>query len=329
MTLLDREGRIGFISLSATRVLGVAPRALRGRLYLEAVHEEDRPRFQELLERCLATPPAGPVRAEIRSAHASGELRTLEVVLANRLDVPGLEAIICNASDVTERKRAEEALRRSEASFRGLVESAPDATIIARKGGAIVLVNARAEALFGYTRAELCGSPIELVVPERHGAAHEEHRRRYLADAIPRDMGEGLPLHARRKDGTEFPVEISLSTLETPDGTLVSAAVRDISERKRLQAQLLTLRAHGLGRDAGRRRGPRDQQPARRDRRRTSTSRPAPRRRAPPARGPPAPRSVSCRRSIESAREASERVRRDRARPQDLLALRGRPTRAA
>ena len=107
--------------------------------------------------------------------------------------------------------------------------------VIVDGAGAIVLVNAQAERLFGYRRAELLGRPVELLVPDRQGAAHASHRVRFAAHPATRPMGAGLELHARRKDGREIPVEISLSPLETDEGPLVSAAVRDISERKQIE----------------------------------------------------------------------------------------------
>jgi diguanylate cyclase (GGDEF)-like protein/PAS domain S-box-containing protein len=118
-------------------------------------------------------------------------------------------------------------------SFRGLLESAPDAMVIVDEAGEIVLVNAQTERLFGYPREELLGERVELLVPDRSRGRHVGHRAGYAADSHARAMGAELELHGRRRDGSEFPVEISLSPLRTKDRTLVSSAIRDITDRKR------------------------------------------------------------------------------------------------
>ena len=119
--------------------------------------------------------------------------------------------------------------------FGSFLESAPDAVVIIDEGGQILLVNAQVEALFGYPRQELLGEPVEVLLPERFREAHRSHRDTYAAEPHTRPMGAGLDLWGRRRDGTEFPVDISLSPLPSDRGVLLAAAIRDVTERKRLE----------------------------------------------------------------------------------------------
>jgi len=129
-------------------------------------------------------------------------------------------------------------LRRVEAKWRAMLEAAPDAIVAVDSTGRITLVNAQTERLFGYHRNELLGQLVEVLVPLPARGIHPEHRKRYLVEPKPRPMGAGIELSALRRDGTEFPAEISLSAIETEDGELVAAAIRDVSERIRFERQL-------------------------------------------------------------------------------------------
>ncbi|HET6719093.1 MAG TPA: PAS domain S-box protein [Rhodocyclaceae bacterium] len=156
----------------------------------------------------------------------------------NRFFVP-------SAVDSVERLRQELAqARAAEQQFRGLVESAPDAVVVVDRSGKIVLVNRQTESLLGYERDELLGQPVETLLPEALRERHLGHRNRYLAAPGTRPMGSGIDLTARHRDGREIPVEISLSPLQTTTGVLVSAALRDVSERHLAQQALRN--AHDL-----------------------------------------------------------------------------------
>jgi two-component system sensor kinase FixL len=130
--------------------------------------------------------------------------------------------------DITEHRRAEE-------RFHALLEAAPDAMVIVDQAGKITLVNAQTEKLFGYSRAELLGQHIELLVPENLRTGHIAHRTNFAREPRTRPMGESLELTARRKDGTQFSVEISLSPIRTEGGLLVASSIRDVTVRKRME----------------------------------------------------------------------------------------------
>ena len=129
--------------------------------------------------------------------------------------------------------------------FTGLLEAVPDAMVCVDADGRIAVVNAQAERLFGYARDELIGQPIEILVPDQARKVHQLHRAGYVGDPQPRPMGTGMELAARRRDGSTFPAEISLSAVEAGDGIVVAAAVRDVTER-RLAAATASRRAEAL-----------------------------------------------------------------------------------
>ena len=125
-----------------------------------------------------------------------------------------------------------------EVQFRALLESAPDAMVLVDPQGRILMVNAQTERLFGFDRSELFGQGVEMLMPKRFADRHSGHRQSFLLDPRVRPMEARLDLYGLRRDGSEFPVEISLSTIETDEGVLVMSAIRDISDRKRAEEAL-------------------------------------------------------------------------------------------
>jgi PAS domain S-box-containing protein len=219
----------------AQHLYGYPPKQMIGQDAAALIPVEQRAVEAEQFARAVRGERVEQYQAQRR--HADGSTVTVMVTLSSITDPGGHVIGVASISrDVT-------ALRRAEAKFRGLLEAAPDAIVGITADGRIALVNAQAERLFGYLRDELLGQPIEVLVPERARAAHPEHRGHYFSHPRPRPMGAGTQLAARRKDGSEFPAEISLSALDTEDGMVVSAAVRDVTERLEVQAEHQRLKA--------------------------------------------------------------------------------------
>jgi PAS domain S-box-containing protein len=149
----------------------------------------------------------------------------------------GQRMVVLNERDITRIKYQREA-QMLQTRFRGVLETGPDAIVLVDATGRMVLVNSETERLFGYSREELLGQFVELLVPKRFHKTHPAHRGKYSHSPQTRPMGIGLELSGRRKDGSEFPVEISLSPLTIEDAQLAMAAIRDVSRRKQTEEAL-------------------------------------------------------------------------------------------
>ena len=158
---------------------------------------------------------------------------------------PRILTLLHAAKDFERRRialqQAAETSAAGETRFRGLLEASPDATITVAEDGRITLVNSQTEALFGYSRQELVGQPVEVLLPEQLRHLHVAHRRGFYSEPRRRPMGVGLDLVARRKDGSRFPTEISLSPLKSGEGLTVIVVVRDITERKKAEEERAAL----------------------------------------------------------------------------------------
>src|ERR1700688_453451 len=151
------------------------------------------------------------------------------------------EGILVTAAirDISVRKAAEEHLAQMEGRYRGLLEAAPDAMVVVNQDGKIVLLNVQAEKQFGYRRDELVGQKVKDIIPEGFAERLIADGTRTAAEAMAQQIGTGIELRGRRKYGSEFPIEIMLSPLESAEGILVTAAIRDITERKKSEQQLV------------------------------------------------------------------------------------------
>jgi PAS domain S-box-containing protein len=166
----------------------------------------------------------------------------VSVTLSPVMDAQGkITACSVIARDITVRKDAEKHLEQMEGRYRGLLEAAPDGMVVVNQGGKIVLLNAQAERQFRYCRDELLGQKVTNIIPEGFAERLIADGTRSAAEALAQQIGTGIELNGRRKDGTEFPIEIMLSPLESTEGILVTAAIRDITERKRAEREILAL----------------------------------------------------------------------------------------
>ena len=214
------------------RIFGVDPADFDGTYegYLAAVHPEDRPTVSGAVGQAFAL--GEPFEFDHRVLRPDGRVRWVRSRGAVDVDESGRPVRMWGtAQDFTDRRQA-------EVQFRELLEAAPDAMVIVGGDGRIVLVNRQTERLFGWKRDELVGELIEVLLPERFRHVHGRHRAGYFSDPVLRPMGAALELFGVRANGEEFPVEISLSPITTDEDVLVSAAVRDISDRKQAQALL-------------------------------------------------------------------------------------------
>ena len=239
--------RFEFVSRSVAQLYGVQSEALLRNpdLFWEIVLEEDRPALAAALESAART--LEPLRHDFRVRHALGEIRWMRSSTSVRKEPDG--SFLWNGywADVTGQKQLERALQEADAAkhlaqtegrYRGLLEAAPDAMVVVNPAGYIFLLNVQAEKQFGYSRNELVGQKVTNIIPEGFAERLIADGTRSAADALAQQIGTGIELSGRRKDGSRFPIEIMLSPLESAEGILVTAAIRDISVRKDAEKNL-------------------------------------------------------------------------------------------
>jgi len=175
---------------------------------------------------------------ELTGRRKDGSDFPIEIMLS---PLESAEGILVTAAirDITVRKAAEKFVAQMEGRYRGLLEAAPDAMVVVNEDGEIVLLNVQAEKQFGYRRHELVGQKVKNIIPEGFAERLIADGTRTAAEAVAQQIGTGIELRGRRKHGSEFPIEIMLSPLESPEGILVTAAIRDITERKKSEQQLV------------------------------------------------------------------------------------------
>jgi PAS domain S-box-containing protein len=229
---IGRDGRIAFVNAQTEKLFGYAREDLIGTSVEKLVPERYHGAHGAHRSGYFTDPRTRPMGAglDLYGLRSDGSEFPAEISLSSIETPDGLLATAA-IRDITDRKKA-------EAKFQQLLESAPDAIVGIDRNGRIGLVNAQTEKLFGYAREDLIGQPVEKLVPERYHGAHGAHRSGYFTDPRTRPMGAGLDLYGLRSDGSEFPAEISLSSIETEDGLLATAAIRDITDRKDAERDL-------------------------------------------------------------------------------------------
>ncbi|MEQ9562762.1 MAG: PAS domain S-box protein, partial [Woeseiaceae bacterium] len=236
IVVADKRGQIVFANRQAEQLFGYTAGEMTGQPIELLMPDAFREAHKKQRHHFVGAPHSRPLVSglDLKGQRKSGEVFDAEIALSPIRNDDGL--LICSTI------REIDAEDASEAYFRDLLESAPDAMIIVDKDGRIAIANGQAIRMFGYPRDELIGLPIEALMPASAREAHKQHRANFLRQPRLRRMGVGMELAGRRADGSTFPVEISLSPVTSAAGTFVSSVIRDVTERKTMEQELIAAR---------------------------------------------------------------------------------------
>ena len=240
MVVVDHDGCIVLVNVQAEKRFGYHRDELLGQPVADIIPEGFAERLiaDDLRSAADALDQQIGTGIELVGRRKDGSSFPIEIMLSPLDSVDGI-LVTAAIRDITVRKAAETHLAHMEARYRGLLEAAPDAMLVVDRSGEIVLINAQAEARFGYRADELLGRAVTDLIPDGFAERLVADSLRSADVALAQQMGTGIELVGRRKDGGEFPIEIMLSPLDSVDGVLVTAAIRDITVRKAAEAELL------------------------------------------------------------------------------------------
>jgi len=242
MVVVDQSGEIVLLNVLAEKQFGYRRDELIGQKVKNIIPQGFAERLIADGTRTAAEALAQQIGTgiELTGRRKNGSEFPIEIMLS---PLESTEGILVTAAirDISVRKAAEKHLGQMEGRYRGLLEAAPDAMVVVNQGGDIVLLNVQAEKQFGYHRDELVGQKVKNIIPRGFAERLIADGTRTAAEALAQQIGTGIELNGLRKDGSEFPIEIMLSPLESTEGILVTAAIRDITTRKKTDAQVLEL----------------------------------------------------------------------------------------
>ncbi|WP_446402232.1 PAS domain S-box protein [Coleofasciculus sp. C1-SOL-03] len=241
IALATPSGELLRVNQRYCEITGYPESELVGRLVQDITHPDDRDHNIEYLQQ-LMTGKVFTYSTEKRYIRKDGKWRWVYISLSRVRDSENDQNyILAVVEDISDRKATEAELRDSEAKFRAFLESASEAIMVTNAQGEIVVFNAKAEELFGYQRTEVLGQPIEYLIPPRYHSSHRSKRANYMTHPQKRVMGEIKNLSAQRRDGSEFPVEVGLSTIQTQNGRFVIVFLNDITERQQAENEIKRL----------------------------------------------------------------------------------------